>query len=420
VANARPDVSDAGIQVGLGVQVQERAGAGPTIKSRARLMVGIAFVLTLPALLLGVVRASDAGNDARVFLRAEHVSAEAFSAQRYVLQVRVALWAFEAQPGVDSGRRLAASLDDLARALIELERELRSLQADSAFMSELESWREGIGEGPLTAGEAPLKHMRSATGRVRQSIDPEIRRVKTTAPRSAALRRAHAALDTLDNDSRALTRRAGGLVQGRAHDAESAINLVGRDIIVLFLFLLFSAPVVLAIGPPWMIAPLVRLRGLAQRIKSGHAREINVSGHDEVAEVGRGLKSALARLESQDHKQRAKIFEMRRVVRAAIAKVSDPVLIVGRQGKVDYANAATATLLGRELHHIESAPIDEVLFSPGLTSAIDDARTGDLPAEGIEVQIETEDERVETVNAELESVRSQDGQVSRVVVVLHR
>jgi PAS domain-containing protein len=389
------------------------------MKARARLMVGLAFALALPALLIGALRAATASDDVRIFIRVSAIADLARTVEQRIQATRASLWAFEAERSTDTGRRLRASLDQVGRAVLDLEQLIVQVRENDAFAAELEGWREELNQEPLLADEAPLVRMRAAVGRVRRSVDPLIER-RDQPPDPAALRRAHTALETLARDASALAQNARELTRARARRAELTVSLVGRDEIVLFLLLLFSAPLLLGIAPGWMIAPLARLRGVAQRIESGRVRELATTGRDEVAQVTMALRSALGRLEEQDQKQRAKIFEMRRVLRAAISKVSDTVLIVGKAGKIDYANAAASSLLGKELHNLESVPLDEALFSPELPAAIARARSGDVEEAGLDVIIETAHDRVERLHATLTPVRSQEGQVTRVIVVLQR
>lgn len=397
----------------------ERVDPGPSMKARARMMVGLAFALALPALLIGALRAATASDDVRIFIQVSAAADLARTVEQRIQAARAALWAFEAERNVDTGRRLRASLDQVGRSVLDLEQLLTRLREDEAFAAELQGWREELNQEPLLAGEAPLARMRGAVGRVRRNVDPLIE-ARNQPPDTAALRRAHSALETLARDAGTLAGHARELTRARARRAELTVSLVGRDEIVLFLLLLFSAPLLLGIAPGWMIAPLARLRGVAQRIESGRVREIAAGGHDEVAQVTLALRSALKRLEEQDHKQRAKIFEMRRVLRAAIGNVSDTVLIVGKAGKIDYANAAASNLLGKELHNLESVPLEEALFSVELPAAIERARSGDVEEAGLDVTIETAHDRVERLHATLTPVRNQEGQVTRVIVVLQR
>lgn len=418
----RPSESSPGISLGLGTGGRaagfERVDTGPTMKTRARIMVGLAFLLALPALLLGSLRAAVATDDVRVFTEVNEVADNARTFELRVQAARTSLWAFEAERNIDTGRRLRSTLDGVARAVLELDRKLSALRESEAFATELSTWREELNQEPLLAREAPLARMRGAVGRVRRNVDPIIDDRQADAG-TAALRRAHTALETLSRDAATLSRHARDLTRERAAQAETTVSLVGRDQIVLFLLMLFAAPLFLGVAPGWMIAPLVRLRGVAQRVERGRVKDVVATGRDEVGDVTRALRSALKRLDEQDHMQRSKIFELRRVLRATIAPVNEAIVIIGRGGKVDYANPAAGALLGRELHHIENTPFEELMHSPELAEAIKRAREGDVEDKGLEVMVET-DIRVERVHADLTPVRSQEGNVTRVVVVLKR
>ncbi len=413
--------SNPSISLGLGTgqgRGADRIDTGPTMKSRARLMVGLAFGLALPALLVGSLRAAVATDDVRVFSQVHVVADDARHLELRVQSSRAALWAFEAERNVDSGRRLRSALDSVARAVLDLDQQLVSLRENETFARELETWREELNQEPLLARTAPLARMRGAVGRVRRNVDPIIDERDAKAG-TAALRRAHTALETLARDAATLARHARDLTRERARQAETSVSLVGRDQIVLFLLLLFAAPLFIGAAPGWMIAPLVRLRGVAQRIEKGRIKDVVATGRDEVGDVTRALRSALKRLDEQDHKQRSKLFELRRVLRATVAPVAEPIVIIGRAGKVDYANPAAAALLGRELHHIENNPFEELLHSPELDDAIQRARDGDVDDNGIDVMVET-DVRIERLHADLTPVRNQEGHVTRVVVVLRQ
>lgn len=401
-------------------EAPERVDSGPSMKSRARLMISVAFLIAIPALLIGALRAASAADEVRIFLAAHQMSDQARLLQVRVERTRAALWRFEAEPNIDSGRHLRAVLDDLARAMLDVEEQIAHLGRQDELRVELEKWREALSQEALLDPEAPLRRMRSAVGRVRRAIDPVVVAAPAGQVDPQAFRRAHAALDTVARDVSVLGGYAKELTDRHAELAEQAVSKVGRDQIVLFLLVVFSVPLLLGLGPAWMIGPLVRLRGIAQRIETGRAREIVAAGEDEVAEVSRAIRGALRRLEEADQKQRAKIFEMRRVLRAVLNQVQDAVLILGRGGRIDYANPAAAVLLGRETHHLESSPLDEVCFSPALIAAAEAARAGDIEDKGVDVSIETADGRVAKVHAVLGTVRNQAGEIARVVVVLQR
>lgn len=421
MAEPRLSESAPGLTLGLGPGPGgsvERTGAGPSMKARARIMVGLAFALALPALLLGSLRAAVASDDVRVFTAVQGVADSTRGLELRVQAARTALVAFEAEPSVDTGRRLGAALDGVGRAVSDLDELLRTLREEPRFAEELDSQREEQGQEALLASTSPLAQIQSAVGRIRRNVDPLLE-ARGRESDTQALRRAHAALETLAKDAATLARQAGNLTRERAARAESSVSLVGRDQIVLFLLLLFAAPLFLGAAPGWMIAPLVRLRGVAQRIEKGRVRELIPSGNDEVADVTRALRSTLRKLDEKDHLQRSKLFELRRLLRATMAPVSEPIVILGAGGKVNYANGAAAELLGREQHHIENNPFDELMHSPELQDAIQRARDGDVEEGGLDVIVET-DVRVERLHANLTPVRNQEGVVTRVVVVFRK
>lgn len=407
-------------------EAPERIDTGPTMKSRARLMVSVAFLLALPAMLLGALRASQAAEDVHLFAEAQSVADEARQLQVRIQQSRAALWRYEAEPNVDSARHLKAVLDDLARSMVDLEVHLERLYRVEALRPELEAWRGALGEEALLDADAPLRRMRAAVGRVRRAVDPLIDAQLQPQQRrqpldSAALRRAHTALETVTRDAAALASNAEALTQRRAGAADSAVSNVGRDQIVLFLLLLFSFPLFLALAPAWMIAPLTRLRGVAQRIEKGkQVRDIVAVGDDEIADLTRSLRTAFRRLEENDRQKGSKIFEMRRLLRAVLGLVHDAVLVVNPDRKIAYANPAAAALLGRETHNLESCPVDEAAWSVTLQDSIERARKGDVDDKGLDVTIETLDGRVVTVHAQLGTVRDHEGNITRVVVVLRK
>lgn len=410
----------------LGEDAPERIDAGPSMQNRARLMVAFAFLLAMPATLLGALRASQAAADVDLFSEAQLIANESRQLQLRAQRARAALWRYEADAGVDSARNLKTLLDDLSRASLGLEERLLQAYRTEALRVELASWQDGASGEPLLESEAPLRRLRGAVGRVRRAVDPivqrELRRDDEAGETGeGAIRRAHTALEAVTRDAAALADSAQGFTERRMQHADDSVSVVGRDQIVLFLLLLFTFPLFIALGPGWMIAPLSYLRGLAQRIERGkQARDPVAQGNDEIAAVTRALRAALRRLEETDKKQKHKIFEMGRLLRAIIAPLQDAVLVVNPNQKIAYANAAAASLLGRETHHLESCPVDEACWSAQLQDALSRARSGDIDDQGLDVSMEMLDGRVMQIHVQLATVRDQAGEIARVVVVMRR
>ncbi len=398
----------------------ERVDFGPSIRTRAQAMVTVAFVIALPALLIGVFRAADADGQSQVFLEAEQLADHGRLLQLDIQRARTALWRLEAEPTPDSRVAAGRALDDLSRGILRLDRTLEDALAVPAVAEELEAWKAETGQKVLLSREDPLRRLRAATTRVRRAVDPMLSDKGEGAPKAKVLRVVHVALDTAWRDATAITEGARELTTRRATVTKQALNDAGRDQLVLFLLLLIAFPLVVGFGPAWMVAPIDRLKGLAVRIKAKQVRSVRALGDDEVAEVTRAIARSLADLEDGDRMKTRKIFEIRKLLRMVLNQIDEPVLILGRGAKLDYANAGAATLLGAEVHKLEGRPFEEICFAPALSDALEEARSGEVIDKPVEATIESADGRVENVKAVLGGVQDNQGRVSRVVVVLHR
>ena len=403
----------------------EQVDTGPTMRNRARYMVAFAFLLALPALLVGAFRASQAQESIQSFGEIRFLSTSVTGLQDKVQRVRTALWRFEAEPDADSGRNLRGSIDDLKKTSEELQTKILQLQKVESLRVEIFDWKDSKSGEPLLQGAEPLVRLRTTIQKLRASASPlwgkNFAEVLIKGGTSVALRKAHSALDRVAKDTRELALNAEQSERKQAALATAYLSTVGRDQIVLFLLLLFTFPLVLGLAPTWMIAPLERIRGVAQRIERGkQVREPVARGKDEVALVTRALRKALRRLEENDKKQKHKIFELGRLLRTLIGPLQDAVLVVNPNNKIAYANTAAAQLLGRETHNLESSPVDEACWSAQLQDAIERARSGDVDDAGVNVSIEVLDGRVIQSHVQLGTVRDQAGEVTRIVVVMRR
>lgn len=403
----------------------EQVDTGPTMRNRARSMVALAFVLALPALLVGALRASKAQESIQSFGEIRLLTTDISVLQANVQRVRTALWRFEAEPDSDSGRNLKTSVEELMRTSRQLESQIQQLQKVEAIRLDFSGWTDSVSGDPLLEPDEPLKRLRATIQKIRNGASPlwnkNFSDGVVQGGASVALRKAHTALDSVAKDARELARSAEQSVEKQAALATESVSAVGRDQIVLFLLLLSTFPLMLGLAPAWMIAPLERLRGVAQRIERGkQVREPVARGKDEVAVVTRALRKALRRLEENDKKQKHKIFELGRLLRTLIGPLQDAVLVVNPNNKIAYANSAAASLLGRETHNLESCPVDEACWSAQLQDAIERARSGDVDEQGVDITIEVLDGRVIQSHVQLGTVRDQAGEVTRIVVVMRR
>jgi PAS domain S-box-containing protein len=389
------------------------------VKSRSRWALGLVFTVATVALLVGTWRASGSAESVQIFVDAQAAASAGRELEAALIGLEREMWRFEAQPVSESARRLGGALSASATALVEAEKRVVALARHPSATEVVEAWVNASG-GPLLSRAAPLASMRAAIGRTRGALGAILDAPEDTsaADRSAAFRDAHTAVETLTADAGALSAQAAALVNKRAEAAERSINYVSRDQLVLFLLVAFLLPLGVSAGVRWITTPLVDLQRVAKQIEAGRVKQMEVSGTDEIAQVARAMRAAVRRLEQNDRRQKDKIFEMRRILRSLIQPVSDAVLVIGRGGKIDYANPAAAQLLATEVHNLETEVVDEVLFSPTFGAALESAWMGDVSDEGVDVRIETDDGRVAEVHTALRSVRDQRGEITRVVVVI--
>ncbi|MCP4504425.1 MAG: PAS domain S-box protein [Deltaproteobacteria bacterium] len=385
---------------------------GRTAKGRARLVTAAAFVLTLPALALGVLRANGAGDDVNVFVLSHAVFDEAKSVEMALLKVDAALVMQHSDPNADHQAALGRALDAATSAHSMLDEVVRTARSKPVLEVHLDKWRFGSSQ-PLL-GEPSLATLTAAMSRARQAIEV----TKEGALEESSVRHAQDAIQTARRYTRSMTSQARRLTQERAEIARHAMSKAERDQLVVFLLVLSAFPLVVAFGPSWALAPLSLLRSIAGRIHAGRSTSFSIEGADEVAEVSRALHNALVSLEQGDARKTHKILEMKKLTRGLLASVRDPVVILGRGSVIDYVNESAAQVLGQEVHHIEKASFDEVVFSPELSMRVDLAWTGELPEGPVVSQLEGADGQVHNVNASFRVVQDHSGDISRVIVAL--
>lgn len=370
----------------------DRVGGGPSMRTRARVVVAVALVLTLPTLLLGVVRSAPVVEQSRAFARRDAFVQALHRARVASIGVEHHIWRFRAQKQVDNARAVDAAFDKLSASIVTV---MQALPKDKDVND--------------------LRGLREAVARGRAAVDRALKAEKADLEQ---LGLATLALETVSGEIDTLY--AGALQESAAlrTAAENALSRVGRDQLVLFLLLLILAPLLIVFGPSWVVEPMARLRGLAKRVKNNQHRDIVVSGRDEVAQVGDALKTALKQLKKNDLVKSAWIRLLGRVVQAVLDHVAEPCFVLDRGGIVKDTNDAAARVLGIKAHNLRGQKLEELLFSPELAKALDRAVDGDTEHDGIDVSLETENGTVRTAHVFLEPVKNSSGEIERVVVVM--
>jgi PAS domain S-box-containing protein len=394
---------------------------GPSMRARARIMVVAAFAVALPALIVGMVRIDTAEAENQILTEVSSLTFVFRDLRQHIVEARLATYRLEAEPSPDARRALKISLDQLSREILDAEGVLEEIlnTPSSPLAAAITSWTARDGDDALLPTMDPLRRVKETIAQARIALEPSLRARQGARPEGAQARRAHEGFLAAERDVNELVRQSMSLAHDRGRRNADSISRAARDQLVLFLLMLSIMPLLMTLGPSWMTAPVERLRGAARRIATGRGKELIPSSDDEVGEVTRALKEALTRLEESDQKKTHKIFEMKKLIRALLARLDEVVFVVGRGGQIDYVSERATRVLGSEKHHLEGKPLEDVCFSPLLVDSIDRVRSGNTADKDIPIVLEPADGRVLKMNASVVGVQDQDGRVSRVVVVLH-
>jgi PAS domain-containing protein len=381
------------------VELVELIGAGPSIRARARLALVAAFLIAAPTLYIGVLRTTDVSDYAKDFGVYDHFW-HRISEMRFAIdQERVLLWRLEAEPDIENERALFKTQAVVRDRFMAMQK-AKPADYDAASIMALQE----LLQRAENAVERDLKHL-PHEGPVAQ-----VRRAMTLA---------HLSLVTLATDVSAMEAAIAAISEKRQQAAMTTLASVARDQLILFLVLLFAIIVFVGFVPRWLVAPLMRLKRVEQQIENGNIRSLAVSGRDEVSQLARALQDALVWRDELDKKKSAKIFEVRNVLRAVITHIKEPVLILSREKKVNYANTAIATAIGIETHHLEGRFLDAYIHSAELSDLIDNALDGDVSREPIPVELKISDGKTLKLKAMVANVRDREGGVSRIVAVFY-
>jgi PAS domain S-box-containing protein len=370
------------------VELANLLGAGPSIRSRARLALAAAFLVATPILFVGVMRTEDVARHAATLSDFDDYWKRLLETRIALKELDLAIWAYSSEPEFENGQAVLAASDYFKTAIKQM-----VLEKPSGF--EL---------GPPGVFESLSSRL---DGLIKRSI-----------VNRGSMAQARLSIMTMAKELKTVEKRVIDVARNERRKALGSLSMVGRDQLILFLVLLFSIPIFVGFVPGWLVAPLTRLRQIAGKIELGRVKDMPISGRDEVAVLARTLKSYFLRKDDLDHKKSSKIFEMRNVLRAVINRVAEPVFIIDDGTKINYTNEAAASLIGLPPHQIEGKPIADCMYSPAIKKATEKAFSGDISEDVVEVSIEVSDGRSFSRHAKIGVVRNRDGDISRVVIVL--
>lgn len=374
-------------------------GVGPSIRARARFALSLAFLIATPVLILSVVRASKVSEDSSLSLKYDVFARQAAKVRLNIEEVKTLLWRFDAQPELEHERAVQETVDTLRQAVVLLGRKI----PDKSF-------------------EKPVTVMGDMVNRAQNAITlaMQLREGDEKSGEQVAVARARLMMASITTDTNRLESLSQRQALAKEDAAQKALSNIGRDLLLSLLMLLFAIPIFVGILPGWLVSPLIRLKRMGQHIEAGRIRELQVSGKDEISQLAQVLQDALEWREELDNKKSAKIFEVRNVLRSVLTLVDVPVLILDRHRKVNYANQQAANLFALESHQLEGMNLLDQAFAPMLLEEVDKAFEGEITQSHFHEKLELADGRVHALQIRLVGVRSREGEVSRVVVVLRK
>ena len=371
------------------IEFKKYIGTGPSIRSRVRLALVIAFLVAIPTLFVGVIRTEKVLERTISLIRHDDYLKHIMGVRLAIKDLDLALWAFFSEREFESGQNALIASELLVQKIAMLVR-----------------------QKPADIDLGPPAFLEGITLRLDGLIQRAIAHRSSIAPARLSIIALFKELDLIEQRVLIISQRERKI-------ALSSLSLVGRDQLILFLILIFAIPIFVIFVPAWVVGPLIRLRQIVSKIEVGGLKDLPIRGRDEVAVLTRSLKSYFIHQEELEQKKSSKIFEIRNILRSVLNRVEEPVFIVDNNLNINYTNESASLLLGLPSHQIEGRGINDCMFCPIVKKAVERALAGDINDEPISVKIEVADGRSFEIDARLGGVRNRDGEVSRVVIVLH-
>ncbi len=171
----------------------------------------------------------------------------------------------------------------------------------------------------------------------------------------------------------------------------------------------------------WMrrlvVRPARRLARVMQRIADGDlSARVPVVDGGEMLELATAVQRAVQRFEQRDRLKAQKIVEVRDLVRRLIELIEQPVLVIGIDQRIDYANQAAAVAFGEKQQSLEGAELARLPGGEAVMTAVDEiVRGGEATADRL---LSTHPLRQDQHVARCAVVRDPVGVPSRVIMVL--
>lgn len=363
---------------------------GLSIRTRARVVLALLFLVTIPVFFIGVLRSEKVAQHAQVQSEYENFWRRVLEAKIAIKDLDIALWEYVVEREFENGQAALSASMAMKQAIGQL-----------------------IIEKPVLVSVGPTDFLPGLALR----IDAAIKRAIENYTSVSQIR---LNVMSLLKEIKSVEKQIAILANKERQTTLKGLIRTSRDELLLLLILICSIPIFIGFLPIWLFRPLSRLRQLAGSMETMQFKDVKISGNDEIALVAKSVRNALKNEEETRNKMSSKIFELRNVLRSTIGRVEESVFIVDRNLKINYTNDAAANLVAIPQHQIEGTILTESIYCPVIRKALERAFVGDVEDECILVTLELSDGRSLTMNAYIGMVRNRDGEVSRAVLVLKK
>ncbi|MBI5510746.1 MAG: HAMP domain-containing protein [Deltaproteobacteria bacterium] len=159
----------------------------------------------------------------------------------------------------------------------------------------------------------------------------------------------------------------------RAHRVE---DLAIRDVTMFLAVWAGLALILLLWVRRTVVRPAALIVNVLQRVADGDLdARVPQGQHGEMARLAEALEHAVRRFDRRDHLKVQRIIEMRNLVERVLAFVEAPVVIIGVDGKVDYANPMAAEAFGAAVEELVGAEVTKVPGGEALKQVVDQVLT---------------------------------------------
>lgn len=368
-------------------------GAGPSIRVRTRLALGVAFLVAITNLFVGVLRTVEVSQYAKNLGVLEDFHGSLQDTRIIVERTRADLWHFDASPSLDSQNALQNSREELLAILTSLEQQ--------------------------NPEEIPLKikhHYVEIDKRIRLWVKNTISKGQMSREGERSASSLGSALSSLLREIELISTSISINIHFERERSKSEMMKIARDQLLLFLVLLFAMPIFVFFVPTWVLSPVRRLHGLARRIREGQVRDFGIVGNDEISQVSESLKKALVSINKLDKKKSAKIFEIRNVLRATVGKMNEMCLVVDRDRKINYSSERLASFYGLKSYQLNGKCLKEVASSKALLSAVKHVLSGESMSKSIDFVEKDAAGEIHNLQVRITLIHNREGDVSRVVM----